>query len=118
MAGVGATVMARPDPRERRVAATELQRLLAACEAIGSRWLPAVIQLAVETGMRRSELLAMRWDDVDLEVRTVLLRNTKTVTREPCRFHLGPSTSSEASRERATPCSLSRPTPSGLHGSA
>ena len=27
--------------------------------------------------MRRSELLGMRWDDVDLEARTVLLRNTK-----------------------------------------
>src|SRR5262249_13093219 len=43
----------RPNnPRERRATATELQRLLAACKATGSRWLPAVIQLAVETGMR------------------------------------------------------------------
>src|SRR5262249_16626953 len=39
--------------------------------------LPAVIQLAIETGMRRSELLAMRWDDVNVEARTVLLRTTK-----------------------------------------
>src|SRR5262249_22368774 len=42
-----------------------------------SRWLPTVIELAVETGMRRSELLGMRWDDVDLQARTVRLRNTK-----------------------------------------
>jgi integrase len=27
--------------------------------------------------MRRSEMLAMRWGDVDLEARTVLLRDTK-----------------------------------------
>jgi integrase len=68
----------RPNnPRDRRAAAGELERLLAACETTGSRWLPAVIQLAVETGMRRSELLAMRWHDVDLEGRTVRLRNTK-----------------------------------------
>jgi integrase len=53
------------NPRERRV------------ETSRCRWLPAVIQLAVETGMRRSELLAMRWDDLDLEARTVVLRNTK-----------------------------------------
>ena len=33
--------------------------------------------MAVETGMRRSELLAMRWDDVDVGARTVLLRSTK-----------------------------------------
>jgi integrase len=65
------------NPRERRATTAELQQLLTACEAIGSRWLPAVIQLAVETGMRRSELLAMRWDDVDMVVRTVLLRTTK-----------------------------------------
>ena len=65
------------NPRERRANAGELEKLLTACEASRSRWLPAVIQLAVETGMRRSELLTMRWDDVDLEARTVLLRNTK-----------------------------------------
>ncbi len=65
------------NPRERRVNPGELERLLTACESSQCYWLPAVIQLAVETGMRRSELLAMRWDDVDLEARTVLLRNTK-----------------------------------------
>jgi integrase len=65
------------NPRKRRAYPGELEKLLKACEALRCRWLPAVIQLAVETGMRRSELLAMRWDDVDLEARTVLLRNTK-----------------------------------------
>jgi len=65
------------NPRQRRAYPGELEKLLKACEASRSRWLPAVIQLAVETGMRRSELLAMRWDDVDLEARTALLRNTK-----------------------------------------
>ena len=65
------------NPRERRAYPGELEKLLEACKASSCRWLPAVIQLAVETGMRRSELLAMRWDDVDLEARTVVLRNTK-----------------------------------------
>jgi integrase len=65
------------NPRERRVYPGELEKLLKTCEASRCRWLPAVIELAVETGMRRSELLAMRWKDVDLEARTVLLRNTK-----------------------------------------
>jgi integrase len=61
------------NPRERRAYPGELEKLLKACKASRSRWLPAVIELAVETGMRRSELLAMRWDDVDLEARAVLL---------------------------------------------
>jgi integrase len=65
------------NPRERRAYPGELEKLLKACEAFRSRWLSAVIQLAVETGMRQSELLAMRWDDLDLAARTVLLRNTK-----------------------------------------
>jgi len=65
------------NPRVWRAYPGELEKLLKACEASRCRWLPAVIQLAVETGMRRSELLAMRWDDVDLEARTVVLRNTK-----------------------------------------
>jgi integrase len=65
------------NPRERRAHPGELERLLEACKASSCRWLPAVIQLAVETGMRRGELLAMRWDDVDLVARTLLLRNTK-----------------------------------------
>jgi integrase len=65
------------NPRERRAYPGELEKLLNACKTSRCPWLPAVIQLAIETGMRRSELLAMRWDDVNLEARTVLLRNTK-----------------------------------------
>jgi integrase len=65
------------NPRERRATAIELERLLAACQPTRSRWLAAMVQLAVETGMRRSELLAMRWEDVDTAARTVLLRTTK-----------------------------------------
>jgi integrase len=65
------------NPRQRRAATDELQLLLDACEARGKQWLSAAIQLAVETGMRRSEMLGMLWPDVDLEARTVFLRNTK-----------------------------------------
>ena len=65
------------NPRERRAYPGEIEKLLKACDASRCSWLPALIQLAVETGMRRSELLAMCWDDVNLEARTVLLRNTK-----------------------------------------
>jgi integrase len=65
------------NPRQRRATTGELQQLLGVCEARGKQWLGAVIQLAVETGMRRSELLGMQWADVDLEARTVFLRNTK-----------------------------------------
>jgi integrase len=65
------------NPRDRRASAGELDRLLGTCKARGNTWLASIIELAVETGMRRSELLAMRWDDLDCDGRTVRLRRTK-----------------------------------------
>jgi integrase len=64
-------------PRERRASQGELERLLSACTSGRSIWLQMVIRLAVETGMRRGELLAIRWMDVDLGARTVRLTKTK-----------------------------------------
>ena len=40
-------------------------------------WLRPIIALAVATGMRRSEILKLRWLDVDLNGRRVLLPRTK-----------------------------------------
>ena len=40
-------------------------------------YLRPLILLAIETGMRRSELLALRWRDVDLERRVAFLPLTK-----------------------------------------
>uniref|UniRef100_UPI004048E4F1 site-specific integrase n=1 Tax=Polynucleobacter sp. TaxID=2029855 RepID=UPI004048E4F1 len=39
--------------------------------------LSSIIIIAVETGMRSAEILSMRWEDVDLINRRVLLRHTK-----------------------------------------
>src|SRR5262245_7576064 len=63
--------------RDRRVGAEELDRLIRACASNRTTWLPTVISLAVETGMRRSELLAMEWVDLDLGARTIRLTKTK-----------------------------------------
>ncbi len=53
----------------------QVRTLLAA--ASGDR-LEALYALAVTTGMRRGELLALRWDDVQLDARLVAVRGTKT----------------------------------------
>jgi integrase len=63
--------------RERRTTAGELAQLLQACGNTRCYWLPAMIRLAVETGMRRGELLSIRWTDLDVVSRTVYLRRTK-----------------------------------------
>ncbi|WP_394144669.1 tyrosine-type recombinase/integrase [Burkholderia multivorans] len=64
-------------PRERRLRGDEEQRLLASCkEARNPLLLPAVL-LAVETAMRQSELVTLRWENVHLNVPCVYLPDTK-----------------------------------------
>jgi integrase len=56
-----------PDARERRLMPGELDHLLMACEANRNNWLRCGILLAIETGMRRGELLSIRWGDAKFE---------------------------------------------------
>ena len=43
----------------------------------GNLWLKPIVMLALETAMRRGELLSMKWINVDLKKRTALLEITK-----------------------------------------
>ena len=52
----------------------ELERIVAAS---GSALLPAIIWLAVETAMRRGEIVRLRWEHVDLKRRVAHLPATK-----------------------------------------
>ncbi len=55
----------------------ELERIIAAS---GSAVLPAIIRLAVETAMRRGEIVGLLWDNVDLKKRVAHLPETKNGT--------------------------------------
>ena len=63
--------------RTRRLEAGEEQRLLDGCDQGRTRLLRPLLILAIETAMRRGELLGLRWSDVDLQRRTVHLEQTK-----------------------------------------
>lgn len=63
--------------RDRRLMGDEEQRLLAALEGVSSPWMKPLVQLALETGMRQGELLALTWDNVDLTKRVARLLDTK-----------------------------------------
>ncbi|KIF81391.1 site-specific integrase [Noviherbaspirillum autotrophicum] len=72
--------MRKPKPprgRDRRLLPREEKLLLEYCDSMGLVTLKAIIVLAIETAMRRSELGALRWMDVDLEERMVYLLETK-----------------------------------------
>lgn len=66
--------------RERRLEGDEEPRLLAALDASRGKHLKSVALLALETAMRRGELLALRWEHVDLKRRVLHLPETKNGT--------------------------------------
>jgi integrase len=39
--------------------------------------LKPIVMLALETGMRRSEIFSVKWDDIDFEQKLIFVRNTK-----------------------------------------
>ena len=52
---------------------SEAQKLL---EVARGHWLEPLLVLALTTGMRRGELLALRWSDIDLEKSTLSVQHT------------------------------------------
>ncbi len=70
---------AAPPGRDRVLTTDEEARLLEALRPTGRRspWLYPLVVLALETAMRRGELLALRWEDVNLATRTATLHYTK-----------------------------------------
>jgi integrase len=63
--------------RERRLRPGELERLLDAAKGCRNKLIAPVIRFAVATGMRRGEMLAMRWTDLNREQRSLLIPETK-----------------------------------------
>ncbi len=56
---------------------TEEERLLEACRKARNPYLLPIVQLALETAMRRGELLSLKWEHIDLDRRVALLPDTK-----------------------------------------
>jgi len=61
--------------RNRRLTTSEIQQLLNALHE--TEEVANIVQLAIETGMRRSELLKMEWCNIDLKDRIAWLPDTK-----------------------------------------
>ena len=64
-------------PRNRRATQEELSILIAHANKQRNTYISTIIQFAVETGMRRSEILKLKWIDVNLKTRIASLYDTK-----------------------------------------
>ena len=64
-------------PRTRRLQEGEFERLVAACEECRNDLIEPFIRFAVETGMRRGEITRVRWEQIDLDRRTLHIPETK-----------------------------------------
>jgi integrase len=62
-----------PPGRLRYLKPEEIKRLLEACNG----YLRAIVITALNTGMRKAEILNLRWSDVDLKNRKITIVNTK-----------------------------------------
>ncbi len=59
------------EPRDRRLSDAEFTRILRAMQSHQAQY---VVLLALSTGLRRSEIVSLRWEDVDMTRRIVHLR--------------------------------------------
>ncbi len=64
-------------PRKRRLQHGELEALRDAANGSRAEYLWPLVELAMQTGMRRGELLKAKWRDLDLQARTLTLFGTK-----------------------------------------
>lgn len=65
------------DARSRRLKAQEWEAIKTAAIVCRNPFIMPLIRLAIETAMRRGELLAMKWEHVNFENRTILIPVTK-----------------------------------------
>lgn len=65
------------NPRTRRLQEGEKKHLLTAASSQRNIYIASIIEFAIETGMRRSEILKLRWCDVNLENGYAFLYDTK-----------------------------------------
>ncbi|EAY56023.1 MAG: putative phage integrase [Leptospirillum rubarum] len=66
----------KSESRDRRLLLGEEEKILEFCEIYGGD-LPHIVRLALETGMRRGEIVGMTWEHVNLKKNTVLIPKTK-----------------------------------------
>ena len=69
--------MPRPLGRTNRVSPMMEEHLLTSCHSLSMPLLASIIQFAIQTGMRRGELMGLKWTDIDLPNRRAHIHTSK-----------------------------------------
>ena len=69
--------MPKPLGRTKRVNSKMEEHLLVSCLELSMPLLSSIIQFAIQTGMRRGELMGLKWADIDLHNRRAYLHTSK-----------------------------------------
>ncbi len=64
--------------RDRRLDAGEYERLMVALQRTRNRLIAPVVEFAIHTAMRRGEILALQWEQVNWQQRTAYIADSKT----------------------------------------
>lgn len=75
-----------PRPERREIGALDRQQAADLIEAVKPTRLHLPVLLAIATGVRRGEVLALRWKDVDLRAGVVTIRQSLEQTKDGIRF--------------------------------
>ena len=76
----GMSKLKEPIGRARFLSKGELHRLLKACQQSASEDLYLAVVLALSTCARKSEIMSLRWDNIDLKNGVIILEHTKNKT--------------------------------------
>ncbi len=67
----------KPTSRKRRISDKEYKALFQTSKKMRQQYIWPAVSLAIETGMRRGELLKLKWKNINLKDQTALLEDTK-----------------------------------------
>jgi integrase len=70
-----------PQGRIRFLDKSEMDRLLAVCKESNSSYLYPIVVLALSTGMRKGEILNLKWHDIDFSRNSIVIQTTKNGER-------------------------------------
>ncbi len=73
--------LSEPAGRARFLSESEIATLLKACKLSKSEYLYPIVVLALSTGMRKNEILNLRWEDIDLKRGMIAIVDSKNGER-------------------------------------